>query len=142
MWHSSPNAMNYLYLRSHEDKFFHLFKNQTRRIMDFFDVDKATAHRWIQHKKPLSKPALRLLDVAAAGFLPQVNDWNGFIITNGRLITPNGLDLLPSEIMHFGEIYHLKATARSLCNRSRNNKPWRDREPPFVKRFNKRQSRK
>lgn len=142
MWHSSTNAMNYLHLRDHEAKFLYLFRNQSSQIMDFFNVDRATAYRWIQHKKPLTGPALRLLDIAAAGFIPQINGWNGFIIVNNRLITPNGLDLLPGEISHFGEIYHLKATARALCNRSRNNKPWRDREPAFVKRFNKRQSKK
>ena len=137
MWHSSTNAMNFLYLRSHEDKFYYLFKGQSRQIMDFFDVDKATAFRWIRNKKPTSKPALRLLDVAASGFLPPINGWNGFVIVQGRLITPNGFDLLPSEIVRFGEEFHLRETARIFQERARNFKPWRDREPDFVKRFNR-----
>lgn len=95
------NTHNYLYSYSHEIKFRTLFKNDQRLICDFFNVNKATAYRWIQAGKPTNKIALRLLDIAASGFMPCTNKWDGFFIFNDSLVTPK------SYVLEYWEIDHL-----------------------------------
>ncbi|QBF81273.1 hypothetical protein EXU30_00115 [Shewanella maritima] len=131
------NAHNYLYLCNHKDKFQTLFNNDHRAICDFFDVDKSTAYRWINEGKPTNKTALRLLDIAASGFMPCNEAWNGYFIFNGRLVTKSGYVLQPWEIEHLSEAAGHDPIAERLVNQPRNFKPWRDREPAFVKKLHR-----
>lgn len=135
MWHSMRNMHNYLYLSSAQTKFKNLFNDDHKLISNYFNVNKATAYRWIKAGQPTNNTALRLLDIAASGFLPCVSDWNGFYIFNGRLITPNGFDVLPKEIDLMCEELGRLPSAYKLMNQPRLFKPWRDREPDFVKEF-------
>ena len=134
-WFSMSNSINYVYKYNHQHKFLLLFDNDARRICDFFGVQRATAYRWIKSGQPTNATALRLLDVAASGFLPCSDAWDGYMIFNNRIITPNGYDVLPCELERLIEKDKCKATADRVINRARNFKPWRDREPPFVKDF-------
>ena len=67
MWFSMINADNYTYQLNHRAKFSQLFGTDWRRVCDYFDVNKATAYRWIANGEPMNKTALRLLDIAASG---------------------------------------------------------------------------
>ncbi|PKG59275.1 DUF3653 domain-containing protein, partial [Shewanella sp. GutDb-MelDb] len=84
---------------------------------------------------PTSGTALRLLDITAAGFLPCVKEWDGFYIFSGRIITPSGFDVLPKEIDLMCEELGRVPSAYKLMSQPRLFKPWRDREPEFVKDF-------
>lgn len=115
--------------------FLNLFKDDYRLIFSYFDVNKATAYRWIKDGIPTNNTALRMLDIAASGFLPCADNWDGYMIVNGRMITPSGFDILPSEIeMMCKEIGRLPS-ARKVIDKPRNFKPWRNREPEFVADF-------
>ncbi|MBB1322110.1 hypothetical protein [Shewanella sp. SR43-8] len=129
------NAHNYLYLHSHKEKFLTLFNNDYRSICDYFDVNKATAYRWIKAGLPGNKTALRLLDVAASGYLPCNLAWNGYFIFNDRLITKSGFVLSAWELDSMCETLGRDPTAFKVMNQTRNFKPWRDREPEFVKKL-------
>ncbi|QYK03120.1 helix-turn-helix domain-containing protein [Shewanella psychrotolerans] len=129
------NAHNYLYSYPHSAKFKILFNDDPRRICDYFGVTKATAYRWINEGKPTNKTALRLLDIAASGFLPCNNHWNGFFIFDGSLVTSSGFVIHSWELDIMCETLERVPTAEKLINKPRNFKPWRDREPDFVKRF-------
>jgi hypothetical protein len=98
-----------------------LFNNDALRICDFFGVNRATAYRWIKVGKPTNTTALRLLDVAAAGFMPCNEKWDKYFIFNGHLIT------------HLAKIDGRVPLFERQTSQSRNYKPWRDRTPKFVK---------
>ncbi|OEG72310.1 hypothetical protein BEL05_04855 [Shewanella colwelliana] len=129
------NAHNYLYSYSHAVKFKTLFNDDPRLICDYFGVTKATAYRWINEGKPTNSTALRLLDIAASGFMPCNNHWDGFFIFGGSLVTPSGYVVQAWELDVMCETLERVPTADKLINKPRNFKPWRDREPDFVKRF-------
>lgn len=127
------NAHNYLYLYGHTDKFNFLFRGDVRRICDFFGVNRSTAYRWIKAGKPTNETALRLLDIAAAGFLPCNRAWDKYFIFNGHLVTHSGYVLAPWQIDRLCQASDLQPTAERLTDNQRNYAPWRDRQPKFVK---------
>ncbi|GGI85952.1 DUF3653 domain-containing protein [Shewanella gelidii] len=131
MSYSMQNKDNYVYMYSHSVKFKTLFNDDYRRICSYFDVNRATAYRWIKAGKPTNSIALRLLDVAASGFLPCSDEWNGFMIVKGRMITPSGFDVRPNEIEYMCKELGRLPSAETNCQ-PRNHKPWRNREPDFV----------
>ncbi len=133
MSYSMRNCHNYLYLSSYNVKFCTLFNGDSRLIEAYFNVTKATAYRWIKAGQPTNPTALRLLDIAASGFLPCVKEWDGFYIFSGRIITPRGFDILPSELEMMCEELGRLPSAKKLMDQPRLFKPWRDREPEFVK---------
>lgn len=134
---SMRNSHNHMHGYSHSHKFQLLFTGNIQRIVDYFDVNRATAYRWIKAGKPTNPTALRLLDIAASGFLPCSNAWDGYMIIDNRIITPNGYDVLPSELDLLARNDMQRPTADRIINRPRNFKPWCDREPEFVKGFKK-----
>lgn len=81
----------------------------------------------------LNPIALRLLNISSSGFLPCVKEWDGIYVFSGRIITPGGFDILPSELdMMCDELARIPS-AQKLMDQPRLFKPWRDREPEFVK---------
>lgn len=133
MSYSMRNMHNYLYLSNTQAKFKGLFNDESKLIEAYFNVTKATAYRWIKAGQPTNGTALRLLDIAASGYLPCIKEWDGFYIFSGRIITPGGYDVLPAELDLMCEELGRIPSAHKLMNQPRLFKPWRDREPEFVK---------
>ncbi|NRD74077.1 hypothetical protein HQQ94_12690 [Shewanella sp. VB17] len=106
-------------------KFKCLFNDDHRLICGFFNVNKATAYRWINAGQPTNNTALRLLDIAA-------------IYSVAELSRP--FDVLPNETDVMCEQLGRVPSADKQMSQPRLFKPWRDREPDFVKEFNKTRS--
>ena len=71
--------------------------SSTKAVAEYFGIPERTAHYWYSHDR-VPKHATRLMDIAAAGYMPCSQGWEKFRIYRGVMYTPEGQAVTPEEL--------------------------------------------